>query len=649
MSQAAEKSARQRVSNGAVRARDVAEAAREKQWRGESFLRDLFLGNYRYELIESLALAEQDRAEFRAFYDELRELLERDVDPVAIDAEGQYPPRVLRKLAELGAFGMKIPKEYGGLGFSHSEYVRVMELLGSYDGNLTALLSAHQAIGVPQPVKMFGTEAQKREFLPRCARGAISAFALTEPAVGSDPASLGTTAGPSEDGQYFVLNGQKLWCTNGTLAELIVVLARDPHTDRINAFVVEMGWDGVHVEHRCHFMGLRALANAVLRFEDVHIPRANLIGEEGAGLRIALATLNTGRLSLPAATSGGVKRCLEIVRKWSNARVQWGEPIGKHEAVALMNADIACAAFAMESTAIVLGELADRTDVDIRLEAAAGKEWNTVRGWHVVDEALQVRGGRGYETELSLARRGEAPVGIERMMRDGRINRIFEGSSEIMHLFMAREAVDKHLKVAGALVDPRASLGARMRALPSIIAFYAIWYPRLWFGRGFWPFFGRHGALAKHLRFSERACRKLARAIFHGMLWYRAGLERRQAFLFRAVDIAMELFVLAATLRHAEVCAGRGDAHAKQALTLANLHAARTRRRVGELFHALFHNDDAHGYAVGRELLRGSYRWLEEGAVPLAYEQDQLVPPAVSERPPPPHDGAPEQAYAAST
>ncbi len=636
----------QEASDGATRARDVAEAAREKQWRGASFLRDLFLGDYRFELIESLALHEPERPEFRAFYEQLRELLENEVDPVAIDAEGNYPPRVVRRLAELGAFGMKIPKEYGGLGFSHSEYVRVMELLGSYDGNLTALLSAHQAIGVPQPVKLFGTEEQRRRFLPRCARGAISAFALTEPAVGSDPASLGTTAEPSPDGEYFLLNGEKLWCTNGTLAELIVVLARDPHTDRINAFVVEMEWEGVHVEHRCHFMGLRALANAALRFENVRVPRANLIGEEGAGLRIALVTLNTGRLTLPAATAGAAKHCTEIVRKWSNARVQWGEPIGKHEAVALMNADIACSAFAMESTALVLGELADRSDVDIRLEAAAGTEWNTVRGWHVVDEALQVRGGRGYETELSLAQRGEAAIGLERMLRDSRINRIFEGSSEIMHLFMAREAVDKHLKVAGALVDRRATIGAKLRALPRIIAFYAWWYPSLWFGRGFWPFFGHHGALAKHLRFSERACRKLARAVFHGMLRYQAGLERRQAFLFRAVDIAIELFVLAATIRHAQVRATRSEAQAREAFVLADLHARGTRRRVRELFHALFHNDDAQRYALGRELLRGSYRWLEQGTVPLAYETDELVPHAVSARAPAQRELGGEEAYA---
>jgi alkylation response protein AidB-like acyl-CoA dehydrogenase len=449
--------------------------------------------------------------------------------------------------------------------------------------------------------------------------------------VGSDPASLGTTAELSPDGAHFILNGQKLWCTNGTLAELIVVMARDPRTKAINALIVEMDWEGVRVDNRCHFMGLRALANALISFDNVRVPRENLIGDEGAGLKIALVTLNTGRLSLPAATAGVAKRCTEIVRKWSNARVQWGRPIGEHEAVAHMNADIVCSAFAMESVALVVGELADRHDVDLRLEAAAAKEWNTVRAWRLIDETLQVRGGRGYETERSLAERGEAAIGVERMLRDLRVNLIFEGSSEIMHLFIAREAVDKHLTVAGALVDPRATAGQRLRALPRIILFYLLWYPSRWFGFGFWPRFASRGPLAWHHRFAERSCRKLARAIFHAMVLYRAGLERRQAFLFRAVDIATEIFAMAATMRHAEALAQRGAEHASEALALADLHARHTRRRIRELFRGLFHNDDARDYALGRDLLRGRHLWLEQGAIPMGYTQEELVPRTVEE------------------
>jgi alkylation response protein AidB-like acyl-CoA dehydrogenase len=509
--------------------------------------------------------------------------------------------------------------------------VRVMQLLGSYDGNVTALLSAHQAIGVPQPIKLFGTEEQKQRYLPRCARGAISAFALTELTAGSDPARLGTTAELSEDGEHYVLNGQKLWCTNVTLADLIVVMARNPATKRINCFVVEMDWAGVKVEHRSRFMGLRALANGVVSFDNVKVPKENLIGKDGDGLKIALVTLNTGRLSLPAATSGSAKRFVEIVRKWSNARVQWGVPIGKHEAIAHKNAYILSSAFAMESITYVVAELADHEDYDIRLEAAAAKEWNSVRNWHLADEALQIRGGRGYETERSLTARGEPAIGIERAMRDNRINLIFEGSSEIMHLFIAREAVDKHLEVAGDLIDPKASLAKRLAAVPKILAFYAWWYPTRWLRWSLWPSFSKYGNLAKHLRYAARASARLARNTFHGMARFGPGLERRQGFLFRVVDIGLEIFALAATVRHAHKLEVEGAEDATRAVALADFFARQTRRRIDTMFRELWRNDDARATRVGLDLLEGKHTWLERGITALPYSIDDMRPKGMDE------------------
>jgi len=602
-------------------ARRVAEESRETEWAGKSFIRELFLGNFALPLIHPFPERGEDSPEFADFYGKLETFLKDEVDSVEIDATGEYPEHVVDGLRKLGAFGIKISKEYGGLGFSVSEYCRAMELVGSYDGNLVALLSAHQSIGIPQPLKLFGTEEQKQKYLTRAAKGAISAFALTEPNVGSDPSSLSTTAVPEGDG--FVLNGEKLWCTNGTLAELLVVMARNPETNKISAFVVETSNPGVKVEHRCRFMGLKALANGVISFKDVFVPRDDLIGEEGKGLKIALITLNTGRLTLPAACAGSAKQCLGIIQHWSNVRHQWGVPIGKHEAISHEIADIAATTFAMDSVAILASAMADRGGYDIRLEAAAAKEWNTVRAWELIDRTLQIRGGRGYETEASLAARGEAAIPVERVMRDNRINLIFEGSSEIMHLFMAREAVDKHLEVASVMIDPTKDSKAKMSELPDILSFYAKWYPPLWF-KGIPNLFdyADWGVLSKHLRFIDRASRKLARESFHGMGLYQAKMERKQGFLFRTVDIVMELFVMAATVSRAKRFVDDDHPEAKRAVQLADLHCRGARRKVNRLFRDLWLNDDAQKNRVAAEVLKGEHDWLKAGAIDLGWTED---------------------------
>jgi alkylation response protein AidB-like acyl-CoA dehydrogenase len=608
------------------RSRDVAEASRETEWQGAGFLRDLFLGKFRLNLIHPYPLVEAERPEFRRFYEALEAFLRNGVDPVEIDELGEYPPDVLEGLRRLGAFGMKVPAEYGGLGMNQVEYAKVMQLVGSYDANIGALLSAHQSIGVPQPLKLFGSDELKKKYLPRVARGAITAFALTETVVGSDPGRLTTTAEPSEDGKHFILNGSKLWCTNGTIAELLVVMARNPKTDAISAFVVEMSWPGVEVTHRCRFMGLRALANAALRFTNVKVPRENLIGKEGRGLKIALTTLNTGRLSLPASVVGLAKNALELCRKWATARVQWGQEIGKHEAIGHKLADMGSTIFAMEAVSDLAQGLADKKGYDIRLEAAAAKEWNTVRTWRLLDETMQIRGGRGYETERSLAARGEVPIGVERWMRDNRINLIFEGSSEIMHLFMAREAVDKHLQIAGAMIDPKVPLRKKLASLPRIGAFYVVWYLGLWLRGLFAPRFGDFGALARHLRFVEKKSRKLAREIFHSMIVFRAAAERKQAFLFRLVDIANELFAMAASVSRVQALARAGKPEAAQALALAESFCVQEREKVDQLFHALWHNHDDLAYRTGRAILSGEHAWLEKGGIGLDVTVEELRP-----------------------
>jgi alkylation response protein AidB-like acyl-CoA dehydrogenase len=591
----------------------VAEESRQRQWRRPSFMREMFLGRFRLDLIHPFPLGGAQRPEFEAFYRALQRFLLSEVDPVEIDTSGEYPERVIEGLKELRAFGMKIPREYGGLGFSNREYQKVMRLIASVDGNLAALLSAHQSIGVPQPLKLFGSDSLKKKYLPRCAAGEISAFALTEPDVGSDPARLSTTAERTAGGDY-VLTGTKLWCT-GTIAKLLVVMARDPESKKISAFVVETDWEGVEIVTRCRFMGLRALANAVIRFNEVRVPAENLIGQEGRGLKIALTTLNDGRLMIPNASVGVAKACVEVCRRWASSRVQWGKPIGKHEAIAHKIADMAATTFAMESISDLTTEMSDGRNFDIRLEAAACKEWNTLQGWRIVDDTMQVRGGRGYETESSLANRGEEPIGVERFMRDYRINKIFEGSSEIMHLFMAREAVDKHLEVAGALIEPNMTWARRIGAFLRTVPFYAIWYPRLWVGWSLWPRFSEFGPHAKYLRFVERRTRKLAREIFHGMTVFGAGMQNRQGYLFRLVDVANELFAMAASVSRATAMRKEGHPNAERAADLADLFCRSSRRTVKRLLEDLWSNDDGERYRLGVAVVEGKHAWLEQGTL----------------------------------
>src|ERR687888_712356 len=313
--------------------RRVAEAAREQDWQLPSFGRELFLGRLRLDLIHPHPRpTEQERRKGEAFLARLEAFLREAVDPLQIERDANIPDKVVRGLAELGALGIKIEERYGGLGLSQLYYNRALALAASAHSSIGVLLSAHQSIGVPEPVRLFGSEEQKRRILPGVARDQLSAFLLTEPEVGSDPARMRTSATPTEDGSAYVLNGSKLWTTNGVIADMLVVMAMVPksegHRGGITAFVVDARTPGITVTHRNQFMGLRGIENGVTVFDGVRVPAANRLGEEGRGLKIALQTLNTGRLSLPAHCCAAAKWSLRIARQWCNERVQWGRPIG---------------------------------------------------------------------------------------------------------------------------------------------------------------------------------------------------------------------------------------------------------------------------------------------------------------------------------
>ena len=597
----------------ARRAREVAEAARETEWERPSFAQGIYLGAVDLDLVHPYPRSTADDEAAAPFLAELTTLCET-FDGALIEREDRVPPEYLAGLARIGAFGMKIPTAYGGLGLSLVAYGHALMIVSSAHPSLGALLSAHQSIGVPEPVKVFGTEEQKRRYLPRCAAGAVSAFLLTEADVGSDPARLGTRA--VRDGDDYVIDGTKLWSTNGPIAELLVVMAKvTPHEGGkggISAFVVEADTPGVEVLHRNAFMGLRGMENGVTRFRGVRVPAANLLGREGQGLKIALTTLNTGRLSIPAICAGGGKWALKIAREWSAERVQWGRAVGEHEAVAVKVAFIAATTYAIESVFELSAALADAGQKDVRIEAALAKLWASEMGWRVADELVQVRGGRGYETADSLAARGERAAPVEQFLRDMRINRIFEGSSEIMRLLIAREAVDPHLKAAGDLASADADLAAKARAAVGASGFYARWLPSLL--KATPP--GAHrdlGRLAGHLRFVERQSRGLARSTFAAMARHQAKLEQRQATLGRIVDIGAELFAMTAVCVRA--ISEPDHRRRAEAVALADAFCHQARLRVGELGRALATNSDRTDRALARAVLAGRITWLEDGVL----------------------------------
>jgi alkylation response protein AidB-like acyl-CoA dehydrogenase len=611
-----------KMAKGQREALELAEAARDPLEDRGSFASNLFIGRYDFERIYPWpAQSAEDRAAGEDFLRKLEAYLRDHVDPDEIDRTGEIPPENFKGLAEIGAFGIKVPKKYGGLGLSQSNYGRAAVLLGSWDGNVAALVSAHQSIGVAQPLLLFGTEEQKQKYLPRVAGGEISAFALTEVHAGSDPATLSLKAEPTPDGSEFVLNGEKLWCTNGVKAGVLVVMARTPsklvggkERKQITAFIVDVDTPGLEIAYRCRFMGLRALYNAVVKFTNVRVPRENIISKEGAGLKVALTTLNTGRLTLPAACVGVSKRLLEISRKWAGERIQWGVPIGQHAAIAGKIAEMAGNVFAMEAMTFLSSSLLDRKTGDLRIETAMCKMWATETTWRIADDAMQVRGGRGYETAESLAGRGEPPIAVERFLRDCRVNTIFEGSSEIMRLFIAREALDPHLKVGGAIFNTQLPMSERAKAVLSSGKFYAGWYPRQWLPGDAGKIDNLHETLHGHVNYAARTSKRLARGLFHAMARFGPKLDREQLLLSRFVGIATELFAISATCSYAQWLLGQGKA-AGEILSVADYFCRAARIRIENHFANTARNVDKRGYQLVQDLLAGKHAGLRDGIV----------------------------------
>lgn len=612
-----------KLGEGKMKALELAEDSRE-EWKQPSFVAELFQGRLRWDLIIPYPVQSgEDKKIGDDFLKKLEAVLKEYINPDEVDRTAEVPQSALKALADLKAFAMRIPKEYGGLGLSQVNYNRACHLVASYCSSTAVWLSAHQSIGVPKPLMIFGTEEQKKKYLPRFAQGAISAFALTEPEVGSDPARMKTKAEPVEDGKYFIINGDKLWCTNGPAAELLVVMAQTPpkivkgrEKQQITAFIVDRKeMPGVEVVHRCMFMGLKGIQNGLLRFNNVKVPRENILLGEGKGLKLALTTLNTGRLTMPAAVTGASKWCLKVARIWANERTQWGSVIGKHEAVAHKIASMAATVYAMDAVTYLTSQMADDKKNDIRLEAAMAKLSCTEASWHIVDGAVQIRGGRGYETGPSLKARGEKGWAVERIMRDARINTIIEGTSQIMRLFIAREAMDSHVQRIMPIVSPKTPMGERIAKIFSSSAFYALWYPKQFLPGASLPSGVKIPAeLKDHMKYASGMARKLARNLFHAMMMYQQGLEAKQQLMSRLVNVGTDLFALASTCAKA-IHQYNENPSDKGPVELADLFCRQARGRIERDFKHLFVNSDKFAYKIAQNALQSKYAWLENDII----------------------------------
>ena len=582
------------MSKGKAAAMEVAEAARdemkEKSMAGGLFVGELNLDNAKPFPKQS----HRDRAEGNGYLRDFESaMIESNHNAEWADKSGDLHDDIFTELAKIKAFALKIPKEYGGRGLSQANYSKGAIMSGFVDGNIAALLSAHQSIGVPQPLLMYGTSNQKAKYFPKFVEGWVSAFALTEEGVGSDPSKLLTTAEPDGEGN-FIINGEKLWCTNGTKADVIIVMARTG--EKITAFIVEMDTPGVEVVRRCNFMGLRALYNGVIKFTNVKIPEKNIVLAEGKGMKVALNTLNIGRLTLPAICVGISKLMLKGVREWASARSQWGQVIGRHQLITDKIARMTANIYAMEAMVELCANLVDKKNCDIRVESAMAKMWGTEACWDIVNDAMQIKGGRGYETDTSKAARGESVDGIERNFRDCRVNLIFEGSSEIMRLILAREALDPHLKVAGDVVNSKLSLWKRLKAAVKAGIHYSWWYPKQWI-----PCLSPN----KHTRYIRNTSKKLARTLIHSMARYGPGLDKQQLLLGRLTEIGTELFVMTCALLKAEQSADDGES------ALADAVFRNGKIRIKEKFAAIRNNNDQRNYKLGRKVLDGDYKEVE--------------------------------------
>lgn len=611
------------------------EEARERI-SGLSFMAGLYEGRPDFDLLLPPEEPADERATGEAYCRTIQSYLTTEVDPAEIERTAKIPDYVLKGLFKLGAFGMKIPKEYGGLGFSYVNYGRVLTLIASWSNILALTVAVPQSIGIAIPILLFGNEQQKRTYLSRVAQEDISAFALTEPITGSDAANIATSAVLDATGRTFVVNGEKLWCTNGPIARYVTLIARVPARrgqqngkpvwipvpegyeaeDRVHtAFILDMTSPGVEIRQRCQFEGCRGIENAHMVFRDVHIPADNVIGEIGNGLKYALTILNVGRaISIPALCLGMAKQAWQPTLDRMHARYTFQKPLAERQTQQMRIGRMAATLFAMEAMANLVWHLADHKRYDIRIEAAIAKMFCSEETIRFLKDAQIIFGGMGYETADSKQYRGEPAFGIEQLVRDAEMARIGEGATDILRPYVAREGLNTHLERARNYFDERVTGLRRLIEIGHLLRFYIRWYARQWTRRSVpsRPEF-QHPRVRPKLAFVERASRRLARAIIYALLFHRQALRDDQGRQNRIEAVGEDLLIIAATALYAE--RRERTAGKSEIWDLAEEVFREAKQRIEQNIRELIRNRDALVTVVGRRALSGKYPSLSDGII----------------------------------
>jgi alkylation response protein AidB-like acyl-CoA dehydrogenase len=612
------------------------EDARERL-AGQSFMAGLFMGKPDFSLLLTPEEPPDQKAAWERYHPKLETFLRTHVDPDEIERTAKIPDSALKGLFALGAFGMKIPIAYGGLGFSYTNYGRALMLIASWSNILALTVAVPQSIGIAMPLLLFGTEEQKRKYLPIVAREAISAFALTESLTGSDAANVQTEAVLDSSGTVFVANGEKLWCTNGSIARYVTLIARVPAKrvrqdgkilwvpvpegkgaeDQVHtAFILDMDTPGVWVRQRCQFEGCRGIENAYMTFTDVRIPAANVIGEVGRGLKYALTILNIGRaVSIPAICLGMAKQAWQPTIDHANTRLTFQKPLSERQTQRMRLGRMAVSLFTMEALASSVWRMADQHSYDVRIEAAISKIFCSEKTIQFLKDAQIIFGGMGYETADSKGVRGEPAFGIEQLVRDAEMYRIGEGATDILRPFVAREGVSPHLDRAKRYMNGEVNGGARLVELIKLARMYVPWYMSLWWSKAVpdrTEF--HHPKVRQLLNYVEQSSRRLACAIFWAMVRHGEQLRDDQGRQTRIEMIGEDLLTIAtAALEASSPARVNNDA---PVWDLVDQFVADAQVRIDRAISELRgHNGDDISTTIGQQTVGGNYVGLSHGII----------------------------------